>query len=123
MSMSDSSIQQHLLPAADSDPEETAEWREALASVLRVVGPQRVHDFSQAAGEHSGGDLVVYQPHSAPGVNARAFDEGRLSEQDLGHYRQEITARVSGAQGLCSYPHPWLMPDFWQFPTGSMCIG
>jgi pyruvate dehydrogenase E1 component len=211
MSMSDSSIQQHLLPAADSDPEETVEWRDALASVLRVAGPQRVHElmdmlaamardpsvawqpvrgtpyvntipasaqppfpgdlgieerlaslmrwnalamvvrankaygelgghiasyasaadlfevgfnhFFKAAGEHGGGDLVFYQPHSAPGVYARAFLEGRLSEQDLAHYRQEITARAAGAQGLCSYPHPWLMPDFWQFPTGSMGIG
>ena len=64
------------------------------------------------------GDLVYYQAHSAPGIYARAFMEGRLSESQLGHYRQE----VSGL-GLCSYPHPWLMPDFWQFPTGSMGIG
>jgi len=69
------------------------------------------------------GDLVFYQPHSAPGVYARAFLEGRLSEDDLARYRQEITARRSGAKGLSSYPHPWLMPDFWQFPTGSMGIG
>jgi pyruvate dehydrogenase E1 component len=65
-----------------------------------------------------GGDLVYYQPHSAPGVYARAFLEGRLSEERLSHYRQEV-----GGNGLCSYPHPWLMPDFWQFPTGSMGIG
>ncbi|HAX18908.1 MAG TPA: pyruvate dehydrogenase (acetyl-transferring), homodimeric type [Hydrogenophaga sp.] len=69
------------------------------------------------------GDLVFFQPHSAPGVYARAFLEGRLSEADLLHYRQEITAPASGARGLSSYPHPWLMPDFWQFPTGSMGIG
>ncbi|MFS8931374.1 alpha-ketoglutarate dehydrogenase [Cupriavidus taiwanensis] len=68
-------------------------------------------------------DLVFFQPHSAPGVYARAFLEGRLSEADLAHYRQEITAPQSGARGLSSYPHPWLMPDFWQFPTGSMGIG
>jgi pyruvate dehydrogenase E1 component len=73
-------------------------------------------------GQHRG-DLVFFQPHSAPGVYARAFLEGRLSEQDLMHYRQELTAPAAGAQGLCSYPHPWLMPDFWQFPTGSMGIG
>ena len=73
-------------------------------------------------GQHRG-DLVFFQPHSAPGVYARAFLEGRLSEQDLLHYRQEITATESGARGLSSYPHPWLMPDFWQFPTGSMGIG
>jgi len=64
------------------------------------------------------GDLVFYQPHSAPGMYARAFLEGRLSEERLANYRQEV-----GGQGLCSYPHPWLMPEFWQFPTGSMGIG
>ena len=69
------------------------------------------------------GDLIFFQPHSAPGVYARAFLEGRLTEKDLAHYRQEITAPLVGAQGLSSYPHPWLMPDFWQFPTGSMGIG
>jgi pyruvate dehydrogenase E1 component len=66
---------------------------------------------------------VFFQPHSAPGVYARAFLEGRLTEQDLMHYRQEIVAPSAGARGLSSYPHPWLMPDFWQFPTGSMGIG
>jgi pyruvate dehydrogenase E1 component len=70
-----------------------------------------------------GGDLVFYQPHSAPGVYARAYLEGRLTEADLAHYRQEITAPREGARGLSSYPHPYLMPDFWQFPTGSMGIG
>ena len=197
----------------DSDPQESAEWRDALASVLQAAGPQRVRElmnilaamardpaiawqpargtpyvntipvsqqpafpgdlaieerlaslmrwnalamvvrankaygelgghiasyasaadlfevgfnhFFRAAGDTqpAGGDLVFYQPHSAPGVYARAFLEGRLSEQDLAHYRQEIGAKATGAQGLSSYPHPWLMPDFWQFPTGSMGIG
>ena len=65
-----------------------------------------------------GGDLVFFQPHSAPGVYARAYLEGRLDEQALAKYRQEV-----GGGGLSSYPHPWLMPDFWQFPTGSMGIG
>jgi len=73
--------------------------------------------------EPHGGDLVFFQPHSAPGVYARAFLEGRLSENDLLHYRQELAASTQGAQGLSSYPHPYLMPDFWQFPTGSMGIG
>jgi pyruvate dehydrogenase E1 component len=73
-------------------------------------------------GQHRG-DLVFFQPHSAPGVYARAYLEGRLKEQDLLHYRQELQAIENGAQGLSSYPHPWLMPDFWQFPTGSMGIG
>ena len=80
------------------------------------------HFFHARSAAH-GGDLVFFQPHSAPGVYARAFLEGRLSENDLAHYRQEITAPDSGARGLSSYPHPWLMPDFWQFPTGSMGIG
>ncbi len=69
------------------------------------------------------GDLVFFQPHSAPGVYARAFLEGRLSAEDLAHYRQELVAPSHGARGLTSYPHPQLMPDFWQFPTGSMGIG
>ncbi|HEY1996978.1 alpha-ketoglutarate dehydrogenase [Paraburkholderia sp.] len=70
------------------------------------------------AGEGSGGDLVYFQPHSSPGVYARAYLEGFLNEEHLQHYRREIAG-----PGLCSYPHPWLMPDFWQFPTGSMGIG
>ena len=74
-------------------------------------------------GDPGEGDLVFFQPHSAPGVYARAFLEGRLDERDLAHYRQEITARREGARGLSSYPHPWLMPEFWQFPTGSMGLG
>ena len=212
--MSDSSIQPQLAQAApftDSDPAETAEWRDALASLLQAAGPQRVREImdmlaatarapeigwqpalgtpyvntipasrqpafpgdlaieerlaslmrwnalamvvraNQAYGElgghiasyasaadlfevgfnhffrggdaGDGGDLVFYQPHSAPGVYARAFLEGRLSEDDLAHYRQEIGAKQHGVRGLSSYPHPWLMPDFWQFPTGSMGLG
>ena len=81
------------------------------------------HHFFHARTEQHKGDLVFFQPHSAPGVYARAFLEGRLTEADLLHYRQEITAPDSGARGLSSYPHPWLMPDFWQFPTGSMGLG
>ncbi len=64
------------------------------------------------------GDLVYFQPHSATGVYARAFLEGRLIEEQLANYRRE-----TGGRGLSSYPHPWLMPDFWQFPTGSMGLG
>ncbi|MDQ3272101.1 MAG: pyruvate dehydrogenase (acetyl-transferring), homodimeric type, partial [Pseudomonadota bacterium] len=76
-------------------------------------------------GQHRG-DLVFFQPHSAPGVYARAYLEGRLDQKDLGFYRQELSAPAHGdgsARGLSSYPHPYLMPDFWQFPTGSMGIG
>jgi len=195
----------------DSDPEESAEWQQSLASLLQAAGPQRVrqimdmlaatarhpaigwqpalgtpyvntiavdqqppfpgdlaieerlaslmrwnalamvvranksygelgghiasyasaadlfevgfnHFFRAGQGEAKD-DLIFFQPHSAPGVYARAFLEGRLSANDLAHYRQEISAPAAQAQGLCSYPHPWLMPDFWQFPTGSMGIG
>src|SRR5438445_6395070 len=63
-------------------------------------------------------DLVYFQPHSAPGIYARAFLEGRLPEERLAHYRQE-----TGGHGLTSYCHPYLMPEFWQFPTGSMGLG
>lgn len=92
----------------------------ASAADLFEVG---FNHFFRARSNEFGGDMVFYQPHSAPGVYARAFLEGRLSQHNLEHYRQEITARRGGIQGLCSYPHPWLMPDFWQFPTGSMGIG
>src|SRR5512132_1307804 len=64
------------------------------------------------------GDLVYFQPHSAPGVYSRAYLEGRLTGENLDNYRRE-----TGGKGLSSYPHPWLMPNFWQFPTGSMGIG
>ncbi len=74
--------------------------------------------FWRAPDEAHGGDLVYFQGHSSPGVYARAFVEGRLSEDQLVNFRQEV-----GGKGLSSYPHPWLMPDFWQFPTVSMGLG
>jgi pyruvate dehydrogenase E1 component len=92
----------------------------ASAADLFEVG---FNHFFRARNADQGGDLVFYQPHSAPGIYARAFLEGRLSEEDLAHYRQEIGGPRVGARGLSSYPHPWLMQDFWQFPTGSMGIG
>ncbi len=64
------------------------------------------------------GDLLYIQGHSAPGIYARSFLEGRLSEEQLDHFRQEVDGT-----GLSSYPHPWLMPDYWQFPTVSMGLG
>lgn len=206
--MNDMTPAWHFTAIADTNPDETQEWRDALLSLAATEGPARVRQIldelarlarqqrmgwqpelntpyintiavedqpafpgdlaveerlaslmrwnalamvvraNQAYGELGGhiasyasaadlfetgfnhffragrqGDLVFFQPHSAPGVYARAFLEGRLSEADLLHYRQEITAPASGARGLSSYPHPWLMPDFWQFPTGSMGIG
>ncbi len=74
--------------------------------------------FWHAPSASHGGDLVFIQGHSAPGIYARAFLEGRLSEDQLAHFRQEADGR-----GLSSYPHPWLMPEFWQFPTVSMGLG
>lgn len=74
--------------------------------------------FFRAANESFGGDCVYFQGHSSPGVYARAFLEGRITEEQLDNFRQE-----TGGNGLSSYPHPWLMPDFWQFPTVSMGLG
>lgn len=211
--MNDISRPVYFEPASqyDSDPQETAEWLDALESMLRVSGPERVveimdrlesearspaigwqpkrgtpylntipvaqqpafpgdlaieerlasimrwnalamvvrankaygelgghiasyasaadlfevgfNHFFRAGYPQGGDDLVFFQPHSAPGVYARAFLEGRLGEPELNHYRQEISAATAGTGGLCSYPHPWLMSEFWQFPTGSMGIG
>ncbi len=74
--------------------------------------------FWNAPHEGHGGDLIFVQGHSAPGIYARAFVEGRLSEEQLLNFRQE-----ADGHGISSYPHPWLMPDFWQFPTVSMGLG
>ncbi|HME29314.1 MAG TPA: pyruvate dehydrogenase (acetyl-transferring), homodimeric type [Pseudolabrys sp.] len=74
--------------------------------------------FWHAPTDKHGGDLIYVQGHSAPGIYARAFVEGRLTEEQLLNFRQE-----TGGKGLSSYPHPWLMPDFWQFPTVSMGLG
>lgn len=64
------------------------------------------------------GDLVYFQGHSSPGMYARSYVEGRLSEDQLDNFRREVDGK-----GLSSYPHPWLMPDYWQFPTVSMGLG
>lgn len=87
----------------------------ASAAVLYEIG---FNHFWRARSEEHGGDMIYYQGHSAPGMYARAFLEGRLSEDQLDNFRQEV-----GGNGLSSYPHPWLMPDFWQFPTVSMGLG
>ena len=85
------------------------------AETLYEVG---FNHFWRARSEEHGGDLVYMQGHSSPGIYARAFLEGRLSEEQLRRFRQEVDGG-----GLSSYPHPWLMPDFWQFPTVSMGLG
>src|SRR5207344_1362089 len=74
--------------------------------------------FFRGASESGGGDLLFIQGHSSPGIYARSFVEGRLTEEQLINFRQE----TSGG-GLSSYPHPWLMPDYWQMPTVSMGLG
>src|SRR5262249_44538336 len=87
----------------------------ASAATLYDVG---FNHFFRGAGDASGGDLLYFQGHSAPRIYARRFLQGRPSEEQLGNFRQEIDGR-----GLSSYPHPWLMPGFWQFPTVSMGLG
>jgi pyruvate dehydrogenase E1 component len=89
----------------------------ASSATLYEVG---FDHFWRAPSEAHPGDLVFIQGHSSPGIYARAYLEGRLSEDQLHHFRQEAGGR---GQGLSSYPHPWLMPDFWQFPTVSMGLG
>jgi len=85
------------------------------AATLYDVG---FNHFWHAPSEKHGGDLIFVQGHSAPGVYARAYLLGRLTDTQLDHFRQEV-----GGQGISSYPHPWLMPTFWQFPTVSMGLG
>ncbi len=87
----------------------------ASSATLYEVG---FNHFWRAPGATHPGDLVYMQGHSSPGIYARAYLEGRLSEEQLGRFRQEV-----GGGGLSSYPHPWLMPEFWQFPTVSMGLG
>ncbi|HEX5789096.1 MAG TPA: pyruvate dehydrogenase (acetyl-transferring), homodimeric type [Woeseiaceae bacterium] len=87
----------------------------ASSATLYEVG---FNHFWRGASETHGGDMIFYQGHSSPGMYARAFLEGRLEEAQLARFRQEV-----GGGGLSSYPHPWLMPDFWQFPTVSMGLG
>ena len=87
----------------------------ASAATLYDVG---FNHFWHAPSDKHGGDLVFVQGHSSPGVYARAFMLGRLTEEQLDNFRQEVDGK-----GISSYPHPWLMPDFWQFPTVSMGLG
>ncbi|MGH8453431.1 MAG: pyruvate dehydrogenase (acetyl-transferring), homodimeric type, partial [Nevskiales bacterium] len=96
----------------------------ASAATLYYVG---FNHFFKGPDHPSGGDLVYIQGHSATGVYARAYLEGRLSEADLLRFRSEVSREAptdkQAGRGLSSYPHPWLMPDFWQFATVSMGLG
>ena len=85
------------------------------AATLYDVG---FNHFFRAENKSFGGDLVYFQGHSSPGIYARAFLEGRMTEEQLDNFRMETKGN-----GLSSYPHPWLMPEFWQFPTVSMGLG
>ncbi len=87
----------------------------ASSAVLYDIG---LNHFWRTRTEEHGGDLVFFQGHTIPGIYARAFMEGRVTADQLDNFRAE-----TGGEGLSSYPHPWLMPDFWQFPTVSMGLG
>ena len=87
----------------------------ASAATLYDVG---ANHFFRAPSDNFGGDMIFFQGHSSPGIYARAFLEGRISEKQLEGFRQEVDGK-----GISSYPHPWLMPEFWQFPTVSMGLG
>ena len=89
----------------------------SFASLATMIGCGQNH-FWHAETEDRGGDMVFFQGHSSPGIYARAFMEGRISEDQLNNFRQEVDGK-----GLPSYPHPKLMPEFWQFPTVSMGLG
>jgi pyruvate dehydrogenase E1 component len=89
----------------------------SFASLATMIGCGQNH-FWHAETEDHGGDLIYFQGHSSPGIYGRAYLEGRLSEEQLDNFRQEVDGK-----GLSSYPHPNLMPDFWQFPTVSMGLG
>ena len=87
----------------------------ASAAALYDVG---FSHFWKSVDHETGGDLIYFQGHSVPGVYSRAYMLGRLTDDQMDHFRQE-----TGGKGISSYPHPWLMPDFWQFPTVSMGLG
>ena len=89
----------------------------ASSATMYEVG---FNHFWRAPSEQHPGDMIYIQGHVSPGIYARAYLEGRLSEENLRYFRQEV---ASPEKGLSSYPHPWLMPDFWQFPTVSMGLG
>jgi pyruvate dehydrogenase E1 component len=89
----------------------------ASSATLYEVG---FNHFWRAAADGQRGDLVFVQGHSSPGIYARAYLEGRLTENQLNYFRREVEGK---GDGLSSYPHPWLMPEFWQFPTVSMGLG
>ena len=106
-----------LVVRANKDSSELGGHVASYASAATLYDTGFNH-FWHAPDEKHGGDLIYVQGHSSPGIYARAYLDGRLSENQLINFRQETQGK-----GLSSYPHPWLMPDFWQFPTVSMGLG
>src|SRR2546426_1160323 len=101
--------------SADLNELETREWLDSLDYVIQRGGQERVQGLLERLPSHQG-DIVYFQGHASPGIYSRAFLEGRVNQEHLQNFRREL--RAGG--GLSSYPHPWLMPDFWEFPTVSM---
>jgi pyruvate dehydrogenase E1 component len=106
-----------MVARANKNDDELGGHIASFASVGTLFGVGQNH-FWNAPHEGHGGDLVYFQGHSSPGVYARALLEGRMTEEQLLSFRREVDGK-----GVSSYPHPWLMPDFWQFPTVSMGLG
>ncbi|MGE0622736.1 MAG: pyruvate dehydrogenase (acetyl-transferring), homodimeric type [Pseudomonadales bacterium] len=102
---------------ANSRPGELGGHISSFASSATLYDVGFNYFFRGPTAEHAG-DLIYFQGHASPGIYARSFLEGRLTEEQLDNFRQE-----TGGRGLSSYPHPWLMPDYWQFPTVSMGLG
>ena len=106
-----------MVARANKNDDELGGHIASFASVGTLFGIGQNHFWHAPSADH-GGDLVFFQGHSAPGVYARAYLEGRLSDEQLANFRRDVDGK-----GVTSYPHPWLMPDFWQFPTVSMGLG
>src|SRR5207302_1089046 len=114
-------MQQKLDERTRIDTQETAEWLEAFEQIVEEEGPEHGAKMLARLAEHASygdqpGYIVFFQGHSAPGIYARAFLEGRLTEEHLLNFRHELRDHP----GLSSYPHPWLMPNFWTHPSVSM---
>ena len=106
-----------MVARANKNDDELGGHIASFASVGTLFGTGQQH-FWNAPHDGHGGDLIYFQGHSSPGVYARSLMEGRLSEERLLNFRREVDGK-----GVSSYPHPWLMPDYWQFPTVSMGLG
>jgi len=106
-----------MVARANKNDDELGGHIASFASVGTLFGIGENHFWHAPSSEH-GGDLIFFQGHSAPGVYARAYLDGRLTEEQLNNFRRDVDGN-----GVTSYPHPWLMPDFWQFPTVSMGLG